>query len=129
VLRGPVSAVLDPSPRLAMATFSVKLSPHPCECDTPNIENLPRRGAFLVVWEYLEVTRRGLMRTPPRPSSFSVSGTSGRRFPCGGPSWTTGFRDAGRIFQVDVYLGPAAGATVASRVDAILDGLRAARAT
>jgi hypothetical protein len=112
-----------------MATFRVKLSPHTCECDTPNVEDLPRRGAFLVVWEYLEVTHRGLMRTPPQPSRFSVSGTSNPRFPCAGPSWTTGFRDAGRIFQVDVYLGPAAGATVAAKTDAILDGLRAARAS
>ena len=127
VVRQRVSEVTDPYPRLTMATFSVKLSPHPCACDTPNIENLPRRGAFLLVWEYLHIYKGDLRRVPPRPSRFTVTQDSHRRFECAGPSWTTGFRAAGRVFQVELYLGPAAGRRVRGRVESILVSLVVAR--
>jgi hypothetical protein len=127
VVRQRMSDVTDPYPRLAMATFAVKLSPHPCECDTPNIENLPRRGAFLLVWEYLHIYKAELRKVPRRPSRFTVTQDNHRWFECAGPSWTTGFRAAGRVFQVEVYLGPAAGKRVRSRVETILDTFVVAR--
>jgi hypothetical protein len=40
------------------------------------------------------------------------------------PSWWSDFRDAGRVFQVEVYLGPAAGEAVRGRANALLDSLK-----
>jgi hypothetical protein len=40
------------------------------------------------------------------------------------PSWWGDFRDTGRVFQVEVYLGPAAGEAVSARVNALLDSLK-----
>jgi hypothetical protein len=128
VVRQRVSGVQDPYPRLAMATFAVRLSPHPCACDTPNIENLPRRGAFLLVWEYVHIDKGHLNKIPPRPPRFTVTQDNPRWFECAGPSWTTDFRTAERDFQVEVHLGREAGKRVRASVEAILDTLVVARA-
>jgi hypothetical protein len=45
VLRGWLSDVMDPAPRLAMASFPARLSRHTCECGSPNVVNFPRDGA------------------------------------------------------------------------------------
>ena len=127
VVRQRVSDVLDPYPRLAMATFAVRLSPHSCECGTPNLENLPRRGAFLLVWEYLHVYKQSLTKIPSRPSRFTVAQDNRRWSECAGPSWGTSFRAAGRVFGVEVYFGRAAGKQVFIHVDQILDSLRVSR--
>lgn len=120
--------VVEPAQRLAVATFDVRLASHPCECGEPNVRNFPRTGAFVFIWEYRErLSRAQLSRVPRRPASFHVTQDNRHWFECAGPSWTAGFRDAGRVFQVEVYLGPGAGRNVRLRMDALLDSLRVAR--
>jgi hypothetical protein len=46
---------------------------------------------------------------------------------CDGPSEGFYFKDAGRVFQVEVYLGPGAGQALRARVASTLDSLRVAR--
>jgi hypothetical protein len=127
-LRGWLSDVVDPSPRLAVASFPAKLSRGTCACGFPNVVNFPRGGAFVFVWEYLHPSRRGLARVPSRPANFHLAAGGAVRHTCDGSSDTFGFKDAGRVFQVEVYLGPAVGPAVRERVAAILASLRVASA-
>lgn len=119
VRRGWLSDVVDPIPRLAVANFEVKLSRHTCACGFPNVERFPRDGAFLFVWEYSWVRR-----TPRRPARFAIRSFRPTRHTCMGPSDEFDFRDAGRGFQIEVYLGPAASRRTRARLASILDSLR-----
>ncbi len=123
VLRGWLSDVIDPAPRLAVASFPARLSRHTCECGFPNVVNFPRNGAFVFVWEYLRSSRRGLARVPSRPVRFRLAADASVRKTCDGSSDTFGFKYAGRVFQVEVYLGPAIRPAVRGRVAAMLDSL------
>ena len=124
LLRGWLSDVGDPAPRLAVASFPVRLSRHTCECGFPNVINFPRGGAFVFVWEYLHPSRRGLARTPSRPVRFRLAADGKVRKTCYGPTDTFAFKDAGRVFQVEVYLGPRVDTALSGRVAALLDSLR-----
>jgi hypothetical protein len=73
VLRGWLSGVTDPAPRLAVASFPARLSRHTCECGFPNVVNFPRNGAFVFVWEYLRPSRQGLARAASRPARFDLA--------------------------------------------------------
>jgi hypothetical protein len=42
------------------------------------------------------------------------------------PSWFSELRDTGRAFELEVYLGPAAGQAIRARMDALLDSLKVA---
>jgi hypothetical protein len=126
VLPGWLSDVTDPAPRLAVASFPARLSRHTCECGFPNVVKFPRDGAFVFVWEYLHPSRRGLARAPRRPAHFSVGAGRGVRLTCDGPTGEFYFKDAGRVFQVEVYLGLAVGQALRGRVAATLDSLRVA---
>jgi hypothetical protein len=128
VLRGWLSDVVDPAPRLAAASFPARLSRRTCACGFPNVVTFPRDGAFVFVWEYLHVSHRGLVRVPSRRGRFHLAAGGGVRQTCDGSSDTFGFKDAGRIFQVEVYLGPRVGAALRVRVAAMLATLRVAPA-
>jgi len=124
VLRGWLSDVTDPAPRLAVASFPARLSRHTCECGFPNVASFPRDGAFVFVWEYLHPSRRGLASVPSRPVRFELAASRGVRRTCNGASDSFGFKDAGRVFQVEVYLGPEIGPALRGRVTVMLDSLR-----
>ena len=127
VLHGWLSDVTDPAPRLAVASFSATLSRQACSCGFPNVVDFPRDGAFIFVWEYLRSLSPGALgRVPARPTRFPPVGGGRVYRTCDGSSATFAFKDAGRVFQVDVYLGPRARPAVRSRVTAMLDSLRAA---
>jgi hypothetical protein len=126
VLRGWLSDVVDPAPRLAVASFSARLSRHTCECGFPNVVDFPRDGAFVFVWEYLNFSRRQLGRVPRRPTRFSLTAGKGVRLTCDGANGGFSFKDAGRVFQVEVYLGPGVGPALRGQVAALLDSLRVA---
>ena len=111
----------------ARAPFPAALSRHTCECGFPNVVNFPRDGAFVFVWEYLHYPSWGLARVPSRPVRFHVAANGGVRQTCDGSSDTLGFKDAGRVFQIEVYLGPGTGAALRGRVAAMLDSLHVAR--
>lgn len=123
VLRGWLSDVIDPAPRLAVASFPARLSRHTCECGFPNVVDFPRDGAFVFVWEYLRPSRPGLARVPSRPARFDLAAERRVRQTCDGPSDTFGFKEAGRLFQVEVYLGPGIGPALRGRVAAMLHSL------
>lgn len=124
VRHGWLSDVVDPAPRLAVASFPARLSRHTCECGFPNVVNFPPNGAFVFVWEYLHPSRRSLARAPRRPARIRLTADGKVRQTCNGPSDGLGFKDAGRVFQVEIYIGPKAGATLRARLTAVLDSLR-----
>jgi hypothetical protein len=128
VLRGWLSDVIDPSPRLAVASFPARLSRRTCACGFPNVVNFPRDGAFVFIWEYLHPSRRGLARAPRRPARFHLTADGAVRHTCDGSTDTFAFKDAGRIFQVEVYLGPGVAPALRERVAAMLASLRVAPA-
>jgi hypothetical protein len=124
VLRGWLSDVVDPAPLLAVASFPARLSRHTCQCGFPNIVNFPRDGAFVFVWEYLgRYSRQALARVPKRPHSFRLVTDRGVPQTCAGSSDTFGFKDRGRVFQVEVYLGPAARPAIRTRMAALFASL------
>lgn len=119
--------VRDPAQRLAVASFEVRLASHACECGEPNVRAFPRAGAFLFMWEYAApYPSARLKQIPRRPQEFRVTQESRHWFECAGPNWSTSFRDVGRVFQVEVYLGRAAGPRVRAKMDALLNSLRVA---
>ena len=125
VIRGWLSNVIEPIPRLAVGSFPVRLSRHTCECGMPNVRDFPRDGAFVFVWESPGVRHAALRRVPARPARFDVGAQSIQRYTCAGPSDSLGFRDAGRVFQVEIYLGRDAGRRTRARLAGVLDSLRA----
>ncbi len=78
----------------------------------------------MFVWEYLHSSQRGLASVPSRPVGFELAASRGVRRTCDGASDSFGFKDAGRVFQVEVYLGPEIGPALRGRVAAMLDSLR-----
>lgn len=124
MLRGWLSDVTDPAPRLAVGSFPARLSRPTCECGFPNVVDFPRDGAFIFVWEYLHPPRWDLGRVPNRPVRFDLAAGAGLRQTCAGSSDTFGFKDAGRVFQAAAYLGPQVGPGLREQVAATLDSLR-----
>lgn len=125
LVRRSLTEVTDPAQRLAIASFPVRLAARPCDCDKPHLRAFPRDGVFVFVWEYEgRFTGRQLRRVPRRAARFGV--TQGTWHTACAPTWTGGFREAGRVFQVEVHLGPAATPQTRARVDALLDSLRVA---
>ncbi len=117
-----LTEVVDPAQALAVASFPVRLG-HPCECGEPNVLNLPRGGAFLFVWEYGPAGAH-LKKIPPRPAHFRITQVSAEHYACAGPSWLTGFREAGRAFQVEVHFGTHTGRRTIARMEALLDSIK-----
>jgi hypothetical protein len=125
LLQGWLSDVTDPAPRLAVASFPARLSRQTCACGFPNVIHFPRNGAFVFVWEYLHPSRRMLAALRSRPPRLRLRAAEPQRFTCHGPSGGFNFKDHGRDFQVEVYLGPAAQPVTRTQMLAILDSFRA----
>jgi hypothetical protein len=126
LLRGWLSDVIYPVPRLAVASFPARLSHQTCSCGFPNVLDFPRDGAFIFVWDYLHYPRRALARVPPRPVRFRLTPGGGARHTCNGPSDEFSFKDRGQVLQVEVYVGPAAGPVLRSQLAAALASLHVA---
>lgn len=110
----------------AVASFSVGITRDTCESGLPSILNFPRDGVFVFVWENLRPSLRELARIPNRPTRFQLATGGNVRQLCDGPSDTFAFRDAGRVFEVSAYFGPASGAALRARAAAMLDSLTVA---
>ena len=65
---------------------------------------------------------------PRRPARFSLATGAGVLLTCEGANGGFSFKDAGRVFQVEVYLGPDAASALRARAAAALDSLRVAPA-
>ena len=83
----------------------------------------PPNGVFLFGWEYDRPALAGVQRSdfPPRPDHFELKGPTG--FECLGPSYVVVFREAGRLFQIHVVLGPQAGEDARATALNVLDSL------
>jgi hypothetical protein len=127
LVRGWLSDVMDPIPRLAVASFPVKLSRRTCVCGMPNVRDFPRTGAFLFIWEYPHLPQRTLERFPRRLARFRMTSEIPQRFVCQGPSDEIIFQQAGRAFQAEIYVGSAAGPKVRARLLSAIDSLRTGR--
>ena len=127
VLRGWLSPVADPAPVLSFASFRARLSRHACACGFPNVVNFLGDGVFVFVWEYLFPSRRMLARAPSRPARFVVAaGRVHRTRTCDGVTDEFFFKDAGRVFQAEVYLGPAVGPELRRLAAEVFDSVRIA---
>jgi hypothetical protein len=116
-------------------------------CHELSVRDFPEAGALVFVWEFPSFGSSGALGRGYgfRPARFRVgqkdphfaealarelrglhveAGRACVEGPGSLPSWWSDFRDAGRVFQVEVYLGPAAGKAVRARVNGLLDGLK-----
>ncbi len=125
-LRGWLSDVDDPVPRLAVASFPARLSRDTCACGFPNVVDFRRDGAFVFVWESVPPLRPSLARVPRRPARFRLGGDASVRRTCDTVSDVFVFQHSGRVFQIDVYLGPAVKPALRERVAAMLASLHVA---
>lgn len=125
-VRGPRTHVIDPVLALAVASFPAR-STSTCGCGAPELREFPGNGAFVLIWEWPHPDTAALAQTRPRPDAFRILGFRKHRYECGYPSWVGDFRQAGRVFQVEVYLGPATGLKARNRVEALLDRSRLRR--
>ena len=121
--RGHGTPLIDPIPRLTAATFPVRFSRQHCVCATPRVADFPRDGAFLFVMEYSALGRRDLRNFPVHTTHTRIGRSAIRPGDCG-PSDTRLFREAGRGFQVQIYLGSDAPASARTQIAAILDSWR-----
>jgi hypothetical protein len=114
-------------------------------CEDPSVRDFPSTGAAVFLWELPSPRnpaalgrgfgfRPGQFRVVQKDPQFAQG--LARRLRAlhrpaaracvegpGRPSWWSDFREAGRVFQLEVYLGPAAGPPVLARLDALLNSL------
>jgi hypothetical protein len=116
-------------------------------CHELSVREFPEAGALVFVWEFPPPRNPAALGRGYRlrPARFRVAqknphfaqalarelrilhleaGHACVEGPGSLPSWWSDFRDTGRVFQVEVYLGPAAGEAVSARVNALLDSLK-----
>jgi hypothetical protein len=119
-----VTPLIDPIPRLVVASFAVRLARHTCTCDMPALRDFPKNGTLLIVWEYNRLTASGLRHFPPRPAAFKIPVVRYGTRQCAAPSYEILFSIGRRAFQADMYIGATAGRGVRARLASTLDSLR-----
>lgn len=119
---GKGTPLTEPFPRLSAATFAVRFSATHCVCDTPRVANFPRDGAYLLVFEW-RLPRARHQTIAAHTRHFHIARSAIRSGDCG-PSDMRLFREAGRGYQVQIYLGPEAPASARAQIAAILDSWR-----
>lgn len=117
---GKGTPLVEPIPRLSAATFPVHFSRQHCVCGTPRVANFPRDGAYLFVMEYPAIGRRDEKAFPAHTLHFRIGRSAITPGDCG-PSDNRLFREGGRGYQVQIYLGRDAPAAARSQIAAILD--------
>jgi hypothetical protein len=118
--------VASPVQRLAVTSFVLPRRPPVDGCDPMMaVRRMPDNGAFLFIWEYAGATRfsrHAAMRFSQRPARFRLGFVS-----YGSPGVTTMagamFREHGRVFQVQLYLGAHATRRRRAALLAMLDSL------
>jgi hypothetical protein len=125
---GKGTPLVDPIPRFSAATFPVHFSREHCVCDTPRVASFPRDGAYLFVMEYPAVARSDYKTFRAHTTHFHIGRSAITPGDCS-PSDTVLFREGGRGYQVQIYLGPHAPGSARAQIDAILDSWRVTAAT
>ena len=123
--RRPLTPVTSPVQVLAVASYALPQGNAGADGCSPKeaLDRLPPNGVFLFGWEYDRPGLAGVHRSdfPRRPDHFDLRGPTG--FECLGPSYVVTFREAGRLFQMHVVLGPEAGADERATALRVLDSL------
>ena len=121
----PITSVARPVQRLVVTSFVLHQSrPDPGCGPTTAIREMPRTGAFLFLFEYSGVSRQEIATFPPRPANFRLDPSSYRPYECEGLSYLVRFRDAGREFQAQIYVGSHATSKTRRLLLGVLDSLR-----
>jgi hypothetical protein len=127
--RWRLTPVTSPVQVLAVASYALPRGKAGADGCSPKeaLDRLPPSGVFLFGWEYDRPGLSGVRRSdfPPRPEHFVLKGPTG--FECLGPSFVVTFREAGRLFQIHVVLGPKAGADERAAALKVLDSLQVAQ--
>lgn len=124
MIRGWLTDVISPIPRLALASFPARLSRRTCTCGFPNVRQWPADGAFLFLWEYPAPSRRELRQLRARPRHLNLAGMHAIGATCQGSSTVLEFRIGRRSFQAELYIGRRAGPRRRARLIAVLESLR-----
>ena len=119
---GPLTSM--PGERLLLGTFAVPPAPPDRNC-TPRaaIDAMPPDGAFIYLFEYLDLGDRRKQRFPERTGEIALGPEIA--FECMGESRVATWRDRGRAFQAHVYIGPRAGDQLRRDVSSILSSVQA----
>jgi hypothetical protein len=128
VTRRALTPVTSPVQVLAVASYALPRGKEGADGCSPKeaLDRLPPNGVFLFGWEYDRPGLAGVRGSdfPPRPKHFELKGLTG--FECLGPSYVVAFREAGRLFQIHVILGPKAGDNERAAALKVLDSLHVA---
>jgi hypothetical protein len=109
--------------RLVLGTFDLERSPSDENC-TPQaaIEAMPADGAFIYLFEYIDLADRWKRRIPEREGELSLGPEIA--YECMGTSRMATWQEQGRAFQAHVYLGPRASDALERDVRSILNSIR-----
>lgn len=110
--------------RLALGTFEPKRGPPDDNC-TPRaaIDAMPPDGAFIYLFEYLDLAERAKRRIPERSGEITLG--SEVSYECMGESRMAAWQQGGRAFQAHVYIGPRASDELVRDVRSILSSIQA----
>jgi hypothetical protein len=124
--RRTLTPVTSPVQVLAVASYALPRGNAGAEGCSPKeaLDQLPPDGVFLFGWEYDRPGLAGVRRSdfPPRPEHFELKGRIGSS-ECFGPGYVVTFRQAGRLFQIHLILGPKAGDDERATALKVLDSL------
>jgi hypothetical protein len=112
-----------PGERLALGTFELKRGP-PDENCTPQaaIDAMPPDGAFIYLFEYVDLAERWKQRIPERTGEITLGPEVACE--CMGESRKATWRQAGRAFQAHIYIGPRASEELQRDVRSILNSIQ-----
>jgi streptogramin lyase len=126
VIRRPLTSVIWPVQRLVIASFTLRQARPDRGCGpTTASRELPPGGALLFMSEYTRAAGEAIPRFRRRPARFRLDRSTYLTYECSAiPSYMIRFGDAGREFQVQVYLGAGASARTRAMLLAVLDSLK-----
>lgn len=121
--RAPLTTVVRPAQRVALATFPLdQAAPDPGCAPSTALAALPPDGALVVVWEEPGPPRPGVLaRFPARPRHAALGPPTEEE--CVGRGSVIRFRDGARAFRVLVALGPDATPSTHAEALGVVDGL------
>jgi hypothetical protein len=124
--RRALTPVTSPVQVLAVASYALPQGKEGADGCSPKeaLDRLPPDGVFLFGWEYDRPSLAGVRRSdfPARPEHFELKSRIGSS-ECFGRGYVVTFRQAGRLFQIHLILGPKAGDDERAAALKVLDSL------